>query len=82
MRSEAGPLELAYERLVVALGAISRVLPVPGLAENGKGFKDLADAIALRNHVLRRLEAAVVAPGPEAAERELSFVFVGQGARD
>ena len=77
--TDAGRLELRYERLVVALGSISRALPVPGLAEHAMGFKDLADAIALRNHVLRRLEAAVVAPDPGAAERELTFVFVGAG---
>ena len=59
----AGPAEIRYERLVVALGAVSRVLPVPGLVEHGRGFKDLADAIALRNHVLQRLEAAA-AGGP------------------
>src|SRR5215470_9157293 len=47
--SLAGPLEIGYEQLVVALGARTRVFPVPGLAEFGLGFKDLADAIALRN---------------------------------
>jgi NADH dehydrogenase len=77
--ADAGTLEVGYERLVVALGAISRALPLPGLAEHGMGFKDLADAIALRNHVLRRLEAAMVARDPTAAERELTFVFVGAG---
>jgi NADH dehydrogenase len=77
--TEAGVLEVGYERVVVALGAVSRALPVPGLAEHGMGFKDLADAIALRNHVLRRLEAAIVAPDSAAAERELTFVFVGAG---
>jgi NADH:ubiquinone reductase (H+-translocating) len=71
----AGPLEIRYERLVVALGAISRVFPIPGLVEHGRGFKDLADAISLRNHVLERLDAAV-AGGPES---ELGFVFVGAG---
>jgi NADH dehydrogenase len=71
----AGPVEIAYERLVVALGAVNRVFPVPGLAEHGRGFKDLADAIALRNHVLERLDAAV-AGGPPS---ELGFVFVGAG---
>src|SRR5262245_51048541 len=76
VHADAGTLEISYERLVVALGAISRALPVPGLAEHAMGFNDLADAIALRNHVLRRLEAAVVAPDPESAERELTFVFV------
>jgi NADH dehydrogenase len=60
---------------VIALGAVTRVFPVPGLVDHGRGFKDLADAIALRNHVLQRLEAAA-AGGPPA---ELGFVFVGAG---
>ncbi len=47
----AGPVVVAYERLVVALGATTRLLPVPGLEEHGVGFKDLPDAIALRNDV-------------------------------
>ena len=68
-----------YENLVIALGAVSRTLPVPGLAEHGLGFKNLADAIQLRNHVLRRLEAAVAAPSEGHRRRELSFVFVGAG---
>ena len=62
---------------MLALGSISRSLPIPGLAEHGLGFKDLADAIHLRNHVLQRLEAAAMAPTD--AERELGFVFVGAG---
>jgi NADH:ubiquinone reductase (H+-translocating) len=72
----AGPLEIGYEQLVIALGAITRVLPVPGLREHGLGFKDLADAIALRNHVLRQLERAAVDPN---ASEELGYVFVGAG---
>jgi NADH dehydrogenase len=71
----AGSAEISYERLVMALGAVTRVFPVPGLVEHGRGFKDLADAIALRNHVLQRLEAAA-AGGPPS---ELGFVFVGAG---
>ena len=62
---------------MVALGAVPRALPIPGLAEHALGFKSLADAIYLRNHVLRELEAA--AASPEDAERHLSFVFVGAG---
>jgi NADH dehydrogenase len=72
----AGPCEIGYEQLVVALGAVTRVLPVPGLREHGLGFKDLADAIALRNRVLGQLERA--ASSPEAAA-ELGYVFVGAG---
>lgn len=76
VESLAGPLEIVYERLVVALGATTRVLPVPGLVEHGMGFKDLADAIALRNHVLLQLERASLQPGDPS---ELGFVFVGAG---
>jgi NADH dehydrogenase len=68
-----------YRDLVVALGAISRTLPVPGLAEHAFGFKSLADAIQLRNHVLRRLELAEIAPTEAHRRRELTFVFVGAG---
>jgi NADH dehydrogenase len=76
VESLAGELEIHYERLVVALGAATRTLPVPGLAEHGAGFKDLADAIALRNHVLLQLERASIHPDDPS---ELGFVFVGAG---
>ena len=52
------------------------MFPVPGLAEHGVGFKDLADAIALRNRVLLQLERASIHPDDPA---ELGFVFVGAG---
>jgi NADH dehydrogenase len=74
--SLAGPVEISYERLVVALGAVPRTLPIPGLAEHGVGFKDLADAIALRNRLLLQLERASIRPDDPA---ELGFVFVGAG---
>jgi NADH dehydrogenase len=64
---------------VIALGAVARTLPIPGLAEHGLGFKSLADAIYLRNHVLRQLELAEAALTADDAKRHLSFVFVGAG---
>ena len=79
VEAEEELLNIRYENLVVALGAISRMLPIPGLAEYALGFKSLADAIYLRNHVLRRLEAASAAPNDVHRRRELTFVFVGAG---
>jgi NADH:ubiquinone reductase (H+-translocating) len=79
VETEGEPLEVSYERLVLALGAVPRTLPIPGLAEHGLGFKSLAEAIHLRNHVLRRLEAAVEWDDPERIRAELTFVFVGAG---
>jgi NADH dehydrogenase len=74
-----GGIDVRYRELVVALGSISRALPIPGLADHALGFKDLADAIHLRNHVLQRLEAADAAVSEEHRRRELGFVFVGAG---
>ena len=79
VESLEGLVNIGYEDLVLALGSISRALPVPGLADHALGFKDLADAIQLRNHVLQRLEAADVAPNETHRQRELSFVFIGAG---
>jgi NADH:ubiquinone reductase (H+-translocating) len=70
---------IRYANLVVALGSISRTLPIPGLADYALGFRFLADAIQLRNHVLERLEIASADPNPKHRERELTFVFVGAG---
>ena len=79
VETEARVFSIAYRNLVVALGSISRVVPVPGLAEHALAFNDLADAIHLRNHVLRRLEVAAAAPNETHRRRELTFVFVGAG---
>ncbi len=79
VQTEGDLFWVEYAELVVAVGAIARTLPIPGLAEHGLGFKDLADAIGLRNHVLRRLEAASLASSDAHRDRELTFVFVGAG---
>jgi len=71
--------EIGYDHLVVAVGSISRTLPVPGLAEHGIGFKSLPDAIELRNRLLRTLEAAETLEDPAEREALLTYVFVGAG---
>jgi NADH:ubiquinone reductase (H+-translocating) len=70
---------LRYDQLIVTPGSVSRVLPVPGLAEHALGFKTLADAIALRNRALLNLEIAESLPDDEARREYLTFVFVGAG---
>src|SRR3954452_2338966 len=71
--------ELRYDHLVVALGSVSRTLPVPGLQRHAIGFKSLPEAIELRNRVLRTLEAAETLENPVDRESWLSYVFVGAG---
>jgi NADH:ubiquinone reductase (H+-translocating) len=70
---------LHYDQLILTPGSVSRVLPVPGLAEHALGFKSLADAIALRNRLLLNLEIAESLPDDEARREYLNVVFVGAG---
>ena len=79
IETDAGAQTVRWEELVVALGAVPRTVPVPGLTEHALSFKSLAEAIHLRNHVLRQLEDADAALDHAERERRLSFVFVGAG---
>jgi NADH dehydrogenase len=70
---------LDYDLLVVCPGSISRLLPIPGLAEQGIGFKTIGEAIYLRNHVLDRLDFASASEDADLRRRALTFVLVGGG---
>ena len=72
-------IELGYDVVILAPGSWSRVLPIPGLAERGVGFKTVPEAIWLRNHVLSRLDLAAVTDDVERRRAALTFVFVGGG---
>jgi NADH dehydrogenase len=70
---------LPYDHLIVAVGSVSRTLPIPGLAEHAVGMKTLPEAIALRNRLLQSLEVAEGIDDPQARSEWLTFVFVGAG---
>ena len=62
-----GAETIRYDQFIVALGSVSRSLPIPGLDRHAIGFKSLADAIWLRNHVIETLEEANAAEDARAA---------------
>src|SRR4029453_5257311 len=70
---------LDYDVVVLAPGSWARVLPIPGLAGHGVGFKTVQEAIWLRNHVLSRLDLAAVTDDGDRRRAALTFVFVGGG---
>jgi NADH:quinone reductase (non-electrogenic) len=74
-----GDHTIDYDRLVVALGSVSRMLPIEGLEERAIGFKTLGDALALRDHVIDCLEAAEITDDDEERRAWLTFVFTGGG---
>ncbi len=73
------PVELDYDVLVLAPGSVSRTAPVPGLAEHGRGFSTVGEAVGLRNHVLEQLDLATTTRDPALRQAALTFVFVGAG---
>lgn len=71
--------EVGYDIVVVALGSVARTLPIPGLADEGVGFKTVEEAIYLRNQVLHSLDVAESTQDADRRRRALTFVFVGGG---
>ncbi len=71
--------EIEFRAAVLAPGSVPAVFPIPGLKDHAVGFKTLADAIWLRNRILRQLDAAEAARDPEQRRHLLTFTFVGGG---
>ena len=70
---------LGWDRLVLAPGAVTRRLDIPGLREHAFELKTLPDAVRLRDHVTRALELAEVTPDPVERSALSTFVVVGGG---
>jgi NADH:ubiquinone reductase (H+-translocating) len=71
--------ELGWHRLLLTPGSVSRTLPLPGISEQAKGFKNIAEALYLRDHVLSRLELADASDDPAQRRALCTFVVVGAG---
>jgi NADH:quinone reductase (non-electrogenic) len=76
---EGRSYDIPYDVIVVALGSVSRVLPIPGLVDAAVGFKTVEEAIYLRNHILECMDAAESTDDEIVRRRVLTFVFVGGG---
>ena len=70
---------IRYDQFLVAVGSVSRSLPVPGSISTRSASRALADAIWLRNHVIETLERANASEDPERRQELLTYVFVGGG---
>lgn len=78
--SEDGSCQrLPFDHLVIACGNISDMNIVPGMADHAFALKTVGDAIALRSHVMERMERAEVCPDAERRRWYLSFIIVGGG---
>lgn len=68
-----------YDRLVLALGSVNKLLPIPGVAENAHGFRSIAEALYLRDHLVRQIELADASDDPAERDARCTFVVVGAG---
>ena len=70
---------LPYDELVLAAGTSNNFFGLEGVREHGFGFKELPEALALRNHIIMCFERAATETDPEQLRRLLTFVVVGGG---
>src|SRR5919197_4291240 len=73
------PTVLPFDRLVIALGAVTNYRVVPGVAEHCFALKTMADAQEVRDQVLAVLEQAALVDSPAERACLLTFVIAGGG---
>jgi NADH dehydrogenase len=73
------PGRIPYDRLVLAVGSVNKLLPVPGITDYAHGYRNMKEALYLRDHLIRQVELADSADNPAERARRLTFVVVGAG---
>lgn len=70
---------LEYDHAVFALGSVTEFRGSTGLYEHALPFKNLADALNIRNHLIDVIDTAQVTDDPELKKQLLTFVVAGGG---
>jgi len=70
---------IAYDYLIIAVGAETNFFGMQAIKENGFQLKDIQSAIQTRNHLLKMFEQASREADPEKRRSLLTFVVVGGG---
>ncbi|GGF35700.1 NAD(P)/FAD-dependent oxidoreductase [Subtercola lobariae] len=76
---DGSELDLDYDHVVFALGAVTRVFPTPGLHDNAVGFKTIEEAVYTHNRVLEQVALAAAHTDADARAKALTFMVVGGG---
>jgi NADH:ubiquinone reductase (H+-translocating) len=71
---------IEYDALIIAIGSVTDLAMVPGMAEHSVGVRTLGDAFYLRNRALDMLEEARIEKNDVRRRRLLTFVVVGGGS--
>ena len=70
---------MRYDRLLLTVGTVGKLLPVPGVAEHALGFRSISEALALRDHLVRQVELAAATAAADERDARCTFVVVGAG---
>ncbi len=73
------PFKETYDQIIVTAGAVSRTFPIPGVAEQAIGLKNIEEAVEIRNRILANFDKAANLPAGAARDRLLTFVVIGGG---
>jgi NADH:ubiquinone reductase (H+-translocating) len=76
---EGGRGDCGYDRLVLAVGSVTRLLTIPGVNEHAHGFRGIAEALYLRDHLTLQVELADLTDDPAERAARTTFVVVGAG---
>ncbi len=77
VQTSAGPL--SYDYLIIAAGGDTHYFGMEFVQRNAFGLKEMSDAEAIRNHLLRVCEQALYEHDPQRRRSLLTFVVVGGG---
>jgi NADH dehydrogenase len=70
---------LDYDRLLISVGSVNKLLPIPGVTEIAHGFRGIPEALYLRDHITRQIELAELTNDPFERAARCTFVVVGAG---
>jgi NADH:ubiquinone reductase (H+-translocating) len=70
---------IGYDRLILTPGSVNKLLPVPGVSEHAHGFRNVAEALFLRDHLVTQIELADASDDPAERAARCTFVVVGAG---
>ncbi|MEU1200893.1 NAD(P)/FAD-dependent oxidoreductase [Streptomyces sp. NPDC005813] len=72
-------VDVSYDYLLLTPGSVTRTFDIPGLLDEARGMKTLAQAVCLRDHVIGQLDLAAATSDDGERTARLQFVVVGGG---
>jgi NADH dehydrogenase len=73
------PWTETYDIVAMTAGAVSRTFPIPGVADEAIGMKNIEEAIEVRDRLIGNFSRASNLPDGPEKKRLLTFVVVGGG---